>query len=216
MTYGPALPSTGKPKSDEYLYGPHAVVASSGTSSDVGTKERPKASSDAPASQVDAAVATVPEHSKPPSETAAPPPVEARQDFAGNYQGTDWVTIDLPGVSGDEQVDERARVSLLALPTKGRYSFTVLDTNSGSELCVVEGSLVGKDLVLDEGQSCFEGILGVPMDASLYEGEASLVGETLTVTLGVELTLARADGDLTGELSYRFEGKLAPVVDDGK
>lgn len=107
-------------------------------------------------------------------------------------------------------------MSLLALPTKGRYSFTVLDTNSGSELCVVEGSLVGKDLVLDEGQSCFEGILGVPMDASLYEGEASLVGETLTVTLGVELTLARADGDLTGELSYRFEGKLAPVVDDGK
>jgi hypothetical protein len=126
---------------------------------------------------------------------------------AGTYKGTDWVTITLPGFPEDEQVDDRARVVLAVLDKPERYSFAVLDTRTGDELCKILGSRNESIITFDEDQSCFAGILGVPVEASTYNGIATIDGASLTVTLGVELTVNTPNGELSGDLDYRFEGK---------
>jgi hypothetical protein len=127
--------------------------------------------------------------------------------IAGSYKGTDWVTITLPGFPDDEQIDDKARVVLAALDKPTRYSFAVLDTRSGDELCKIEGTLSESIITFDEEQTCFATILGVPMQAVTSTGIATVEGDTLTVTLGVVLTVSTPNGDLTGDLDYRFEGK---------
>lgn len=198
---------------DVYLYGPHRTVAQR-------VRNLPEAK---PAK---GSVTTVPSETgtgSPPverntkdvvvSESVASEPTVRSPAVDGTYRGTDWVTIDLPGFPESEQVDDKARVVLGTLADEHGLTFTVLDTSSGSELCSVDGTLVNQLIVFEAGQSCFEGILGLPMQAVLYEGEGHLVEGKLDVTLGIELTVSGADGELTGDLAYRFEGKFAGVED---
>ncbi len=126
---------------------------------------------------------------------------------AGTYKGTDWVTITLPGFPDDEQVDDQARVVLAVLDKPERYSFAVLDTRTGDELCKIVGTLSASVITFDEEQSCFAGILGLPMEANMATGIATIDGSSLTVTLGVELSVDTPAAELTGDLDYRFEGK---------
>lgn len=127
--------------------------------------------------------------------------------LVGTYKGTDWVTITLPGLPDDEQVDDQARVVLAALDKPDRYSFAVLDTRTGDELCKIVGTAKNSLLTFDEEQTCFDGILGIPMEASLVTGIATIDGETLSVSLSVELSVSTPNGELSGDLDYRFEGK---------
>lgn len=156
------------------------------------------------------------EHSDPePKDVAAksspdaqPPAAEA--SIVGTYRGTDWVTIDLLGFPESEQVDDKARTVLATLDDPQRFSFTVLDTNSGNELCSVNATRVNQLLVFEPGQACFTGILGIPMQAVLYEGEGRVEkGGQLDITLGIELTVQGPEGELSGDLAYHFEGKLS-------
>lgn len=125
----------------------------------------------------------------------------------GTYKGTDWVTISLPGLPEDEQVDDAARVVLTALGKPNRYSFAVLDTRTGDELCEIEGTAKNTLIAFDEDQTCFAGILGVPMEATMTTGIATISGGELSVSLSVELSVNTPNGELSGELDYRFEGK---------
>lgn len=208
-TYGPAFSKASPPKQDVYLYGVHSTVVSEAAEPDGAEREDE-------ADAVDVAVV-----SKPPAKDSSPKSskrvAETEQDagtpstvFAlGTYKGTDWVTIDLPGFPANEQVDEKARVVLAKGSNEARITFTVLDTNSGKELCAVVGTVENELIAFDTEQACFAGILGVPMQTSVYEGEGRVGEEGLEVTLGVELTLTTPDGDeIVGDLSYRFAGKL--------
>jgi hypothetical protein len=208
-TYGPALSNVGaEPSYDVYLYGTHAdAVTALPVTSD----------SNLDSAKLVAATKDAPEPEKATRKTVAEDPAQHVANKAesgtsiapGTFRGTDWVTIDLPGFPADEQVDDKARVVLAKLDGESRYSFTVLDTNSGSELCSVEGAAANELIVFEPGQSCFGGILGIPMESALYEGEGRINEGSLEVTLGIELTVLSPDGDdLTGDLSYRFEGKL--------
>lgn len=136
-----------------------------------------------------------------------PTDAKSAKSFAGTYKGTDWVTIALPGFPEDEQVDDKARVVLAVLDKPERYSFAVLDTRTGDELCKIVGTLSEAVITFDEEQACFAGILGVPMDANIATGIATIDGSSLTVNLGVELSVNTPNGELTGDLDYRFEGK---------
>ncbi len=80
-------------------------------------------------------------------------------------------------------------------------------------MCSLDGTLVNQLIVFEEGQSCFAGILGLPMQAVLYEGEGHLLDGKLDVTLGIEMTVSGADGEFSGDLAYRFEGIFADAGD---
>lgn len=215
-SYGPALGNTRSVTHDVYLYGPHeASSVAHGTAEEASPRE---VTSDDGA---DASIEVASNVSQKPvvvkvsaerggDETATP----VTKAIAGIYRGTDWVTIDLPGFPENEQVDEKARVTLRKVNDAGLHEFTVLDTNSGAELCRVEAKLTGELLGFEPGQTCFEGILGIPMETTLYEGEGRIANGTLKVTLGVEMTVSGTEAEISGDLSYRFEGKLdAPIAD---
>lgn len=150
--------------------------------------------------------------------------------IAGEYRGTDWVTISLPGLPEDEQEDDKARVIIKrvaagsvsdegdnpsassadgggAAVAGGRYSLSVIDTNSGDELCTLEGERTGSVIALPPGQTCFSGILGVPMAAKTLPGEAHIDGLTLSVEFAVELRVQTPNAALEGSLDYSFEGQ---------
>lgn len=215
-SYGPALSNSGAtPVRDLYLYGPHlGAERTAAVTTDDEFAASDASSPPVPTSEKREKPAKLREEvaSRAAAERESGGETSAAAIVAGTYRGTDWVTIDLPGFPGSEQVDDQARVVLKELGD-GEYAFTVLDTNSGNELCSVQGA-VGDGLIgFEPGQACFSGILGIPMETSLYEGEGRLAGEKLEVTLGIELTLTSAEGDeLTGDLSYRFEGKLSEAA----
>lgn len=147
--------------------------------------------------------------------------------IAGEYRGTDWVTISLPGLPEDEQEDDKARVIIKrvaasdegddtpassadgggAAVADGRYSLSVIDTNSGDELCTLDGERTGSVIALPPGQTCFSGILGVPMAAKTLPGEAHIDGLTLSVEFAVELRVQTPNAALEGSLDYSFEGQ---------
>lgn len=195
----------------EYLYGPtgDSVVAlvdteepESAGESDETTSDEAEEEDDGDDDDFEVVVSTDPDDSDEKTSSQSAP-----VSVAGTYKGTDWVTITLPGFPEDEQVDDQARVVLAVLDKPERYSFAVLDTRTGDELCKIVGSLRDSIITFDEGQSCFAGILGVPMEANMGPGMATIDGNTLTVTLGVELSVNTPNGELTGNLDYRFEGK---------
>lgn len=218
-TYGPAFSNAGSTQHDVYLYGAHAAASEAEASS---TDEESSEEESADIEVASQKAPARPSKDKPSKTVGAleqdggASDLVASQLTPGTYKGTDWVTIDLPGFPGSEQVDDKARIVLAAVSGSSRLSFTVLDTNSGNELCSVEGAVVNDLIAFDPNQSCFEGILGVPMRTSLYEGEGRMTDGGLEVTLGIELTLTSPDGDeIVGDLSYRFEGKLtAPSSSD--
>lgn len=213
-SYGPALSNSGVvPSHDLYLYGSHLAAGGATQVTSDGDSEPPASS---------ALKASTESHEKAAKSEEKPSKAAVEHDpeatdagveiTAGTYRGTDWVTIDLPGFPGSEQVDDKARV-VLEKVGDGEYAFKVLDTNSGNELCSIQGTVSDGLIGFELGQSCFGGILGVPMETTLYEGEGRMAGESLEVTLGIELSLTSPDGDdLTGDLSYRFEGKLSEAA----
>lgn len=196
-----------------YLYGAHDGSARQGSRA-VPAAPNDRGSSPDPARDVVATTEQPPAlvKGKEPSSSSEVPSIATKDSIEGTYRGTDWVTIDLLGFPESEQVDDKARTVLANLDDPQRFSFTVLDTNSGNELCSVNGTLVNQLLVFEPGQACFSGILGIPMQAVLYEGEGHVEnGGELDVTLGIELTVQGPEGELAGDLAYHFEGKL---VDD--
>lgn len=216
-SYGPALGNTRSATHDVYLYGPHEATSAAHSSGPDGSPAQ-ATSDDGDDLPVEAATVThkqvvVKSDAEPSPEQESP---QKSRSIAGIYRGTDWVTIDLPGFPENEQVDPKARVTLRKVNDAGLYDFTVLDTNSGAELCSVEATLTGELLAFEPGQSCFDGILGIPMDTTLYEGEGRVVNGTLEVTLGVEMTVSGTETEISGDLSYRFEGKLDGPLDDSK
>lgn len=208
-SYGPAFPDVGAASRDVYLYGAHDGSVQRRT------QAVPSATSGAASADAATEFADTSEHSATDvkeriaksSPDALRPPAE--ESIVGTYRGTDWVTIDLLGFPESEQVDDKARTVVTNLDDPQRFTFTVLDTNSGSELCSVNATRVNQLLVFEPGQACFTGILGIPMQAVLYEGEGRVEkGGQLDVTLGIELTVQGPEGELSGDLAYRFEGKL--------
>lgn len=195
----------------EYLYGPtgygspapsddEEVAQEDEALEDTGDEET-KESEEEDSEDFEVIVASDEESDKDEPSASSPASV------AGTYRGTDWVTILMPGFPEDEQVDDQARVVLAVLDKPERYSFAVLDTRTGDELCKIVGTLKESVITFDEDQTCFAGILGVAMEANMSTGLATIDGKSLAVTLGVELRVNTPNGELTGDLDYRFEGK---------
>ena len=166
---------------------------------------------------------------KKAKETTAQVERETEPDIAGEYRGTDWVTISLPGLPENEQEDDKARVVIKRLgdpsegdaqeafgsgnrdqaPSARLFSLSVIDTNSGDELCTIQGELKESVIEFKPGQVCFSGILGVPMQAKTRAGEAHVDGSTLSAEFTVELRVKTPDTELEGTLDYSFEGERA-------
>lgn len=132
--------------------------------------------------------------------------------IAGRYEGTDTVRIELPGVPTDVQVDDGAIIDVAAVGTTNdaevstRYTLTVVASNTGDDLCTIEGKLSGNRLDFAANQECFSTILGFPLETSLTGGSASFDGAGLKVEFGVEFTLSADAVSVEGRVGYSFEG----------
>lgn len=133
----------------------------------------------------------------------APPP----SSIAGRYLGTDTVVITFPGVPGDAQIDDQAIVDIEKREGEGKYTLVVVASNTGDPLCTIDGQWRETKLVFAEGQSCFEEILGVPLDSTLTAGSASFEGANIEVEFQLELAFDSPAGSLEGSVDYSFEGK---------
>jgi hypothetical protein len=140
------------------------------------------------------------------TEAAAEPAAEPfAQTFAGDYSGKDTVVIELSGFPPQPQEDEHAK---LRVTVDGLVvSVTVVDSNSGDDLCTINGEPKGAAIQFKPGQSCFEEMLGIPMTAELEGGEATLADEQLRVRFVVKLELADGGESRSGKLTYLFEGE---------
>lgn len=170
---------------------------------------------------------------KPKPEVAAKPDPEAKESaapsadgdlgvtppitgIAGRYEGTDTVRIELPGVPADVQVDDAAIIDIAVVGTPKdaevptRYSLTVVASNTGDDLCTIEGKLSGNRLDFAADQECFTTIMGFPLEARLTGGSASFEGTGLKVEFGVAFELSDEEVSLEGRVGYVFEGQKRP------
>ena len=105
------------------------------------------------------------------------------------------------------QDDDAAKVRVeLQDADKQRYAVSVLDSNTGNPLCTVEGELEEQRIEFAPDQTCFAGILGAPVNATLLSGVASFEGEALKLELEVSLEPSAPGATLDGALLYSFEG----------
>lgn len=131
-------------------------------------------------------------------------PEEFAKPFAGKFVGDDRVTIRFDGLP--EQVQEDDQATMRVEVEGSRVSMSVVDSNSGNDLCTVVGEPRDEQILFKAGQSCFAEMLGGPMNAELVGGTAHLADSTLTVELDVKIELRGPDDSLSGVLHYRFEG----------
>lgn len=136
---------------------------------------------------------------------SSPPPA-----IAGRYLGTDTVVIEFPGIPAEPQVDDKAIVDIKQREGEHAYTLVVVASNTGEPLCSIDGQWRESELQFDAGQSCFEAILGIPLDANLLGGSAEFDGNRIEVEFQLELSLVTPGGTLEGNVDYSFEGTKEP------
>jgi hypothetical protein len=192
---------------EQYFYGPAVTLANR-----EGASAQPSAPSKPPKHVASASVS----HEKKAIVRAAVSDdtdggvPEPKAIAAGEYRGTDHVTIRIPGVPRSTEVDDKAR-SRVVTNEDGTYAVSVLDSNTGDDLCTLEGKRAANDkpevshIEFDAGQSCFEDVLGFDAVTALEHGSADISGENLTIRFLLKLTAEEAG--VEGALDYSFEGK---------
>ncbi len=137
-------------------------------------------------------------------------PEDYAASFGGEFQGKDVVSIRFDGFPEQVQEDENAKMRVTVNGLE--VSVTVVDSNSGGDLCTVKGQPEKKQtkqpkVVFPAGQQCFANMLGGPMAAELTGGWARVQDDTLRVEFDVKLEVSGADDTLNGSLGYVFEGQ---------
>lgn len=129
----------------------------------------------------------------------------ALADLPGEYVGTDTVTIRIDGVP--ERVEEDPNAKLIVDAAGDGFTFRIVDSQNGGDLCSVGGKAVGQQIEFEAGQECLQEILGLPMKATLTSGSATLNDGTLLVEYEIELEIDTPAGATDGEIDYRFKGE---------
>jgi hypothetical protein len=135
-------------------------------------------------------------------------PAASFEDLPGQYAGNDRLAIDIDGAPERVETDDAAK---LTVEKSGdgkpdEYVFSIVDSQSGNDLCSVTGVAKKQAIEFEPGQSCLDTILGLPMEAKLASGSAKLDGKDLVVDYAIDLEIDSPRGTLDGKINYHFAG----------
>jgi hypothetical protein len=126
--------------------------------------------------------------------------------FVGLFAGKDIATFRISGLPERQELDDKAKIRIESdSPTALRIA--LVNSENGSDLCELSAEVQGHSAVLDAGQPCFSSEGEGAIQAELSGGKLVLQGDRLSMDAEGTLSVALAEDQLEGQLSYSFKGK---------
>lgn len=126
--------------------------------------------------------------------------------FTGLFAGKDVAIFRISGLPERQELDDKAKIRIESdSPTQLRI--VLINSENGSDLCELSAEVQGNSAQLDGGQPCFGAEGEGAIQAELTSGTVTLAGDRLSMTAEGTLSVALAEQELDGNLSYSFKGK---------
>jgi hypothetical protein len=161
----------------------------------------------APAGETALAEGATPKDESSESSAAEPKSgAKAAPAFAGLFAGKDVAIYRIAGMAERQELDDKAQIRIESdSPTQLRI--VLINSENGSDLCDLSAEVQGNSAVLDGGQPCFGSEGEGAIHAELTSGTVVLSGDRLSMNAEGTLSVALAEEELDGDLSYSFKGK---------
>ena len=168
--------------------------------------EPPAAAPVAGSQPSEASAASEPDEPEEPASAPGKLAAAAGPDFAGLFAGKDVAIFRIAGMPERQELDDKARIRIESeSPTQLRV--VLINSENGSDLCELTAEIQGNSAQLDSGQPCFTAEGEGAINAELTSGTVVLNGDRLSMEAEGKLSVALAEEELDGNLSYSFKGK---------
>jgi len=154
----------------------------------------------------DTPASSEPEEPDEPANADAKHAAAGAPDFAGLFAGKDVAIFRISGMPERQELDDKARIRIESeSPTQLRI--VLINSENGSDLCQLSAEIQGNSAQLAGGQPCFTAEGEGAINAELTSGTVMLSGDRLSMEAEGTLSVALAEEELDGSLSYSFKGK---------
>ncbi|MEO8184891.1 MAG: hypothetical protein ABI895_39285 [Deltaproteobacteria bacterium] len=200
--------------------GPLALAEQSALAEQVSAEKKADSAARKPAAVEEApAVAAAPSEPKKddgdttdgdkPSDSAGAEPRASGKGtpaFAGLFAGKDVAIYRIAGIPERQELDDKAKIRIESdSPTQLRIA--LINSADGSDMCKLSAEIQGNSALLAGGQPCFSSEGEGAIHAELTSGTLTLNGDRLSMNAEGTLSVALAEDELEGDLSYSFKGK---------
>jgi hypothetical protein len=166
----------------------------------------PPSSPSAARTQPGESAVSEPEEPDEPASAEGGPAAAGAPDFTGVFAGKDVAIFRIAGMPERQELDDKARIRVESeSPTQLRV--VLINSENGSDLCELTAEIQGNSAQLDSGQPCFTAEGEGALNAELNSGTVRLSGDRLSMEAEGTLSVALAEEELDGSLSYSFKGK---------
>jgi hypothetical protein len=131
---------------------------------------------------------------------------KAAPAFAGLFAGKDVAIFRISGMPERQELDDKARIRIES-ESATQLRVVLINSENGSDLCELSAEIQGNAAAIDGGQPCFSSEGEGAIHAELTSGTVVLNGDRLSMNAEGTLSVALADEELDGDLSYSFKGK---------
>jgi hypothetical protein len=145
--------------------------------------------------------ATTEKSSSEPKSGSKPGPA-----FAGLFAGKDVANFRIAGMPERQELDDKAQIRIES-ESATQLRIVLINSENGSDLCELSAEIQGNSALLDAGQPCFTSEGEGAIHAELTSGKVVLSGDKLSMDAEGTLSVALAEEELDGDLSYSFKGK---------
>jgi hypothetical protein len=145
--------------------------------------------------------ATTEKSSSEPKSGGKPGPA-----FAGLFAGKDVAIFRIAGMPERQELDDKAQIRIES-ESATQLRIVLINSENGSDLCELSAEIQGNSALLDAGQPCFTSEGEGAIHAELTSGKVVLSGDKLSMDAEGTLSVALAEEELDGDLSYSFKGK---------
>lgn len=154
----------------------------------------------------DTPASSEPEEPDGPASADAKHAAAGAPAFAGLFAGKDVAIFRISGMPERQELDDKARIRIESeSPTQLRV--VLINSENGSDLCELTAEIQGNSAQLDSGQPCFTAEGEGAINAELTSGKVVLSGDRLSMEAEGTLSVALAEEELDGSLSYSFKGR---------
>lgn len=126
--------------------------------------------------------------------------------FVGLFAGKDVAIFRISGLPERQELDDKAKIRIES-DSATALRVALINSENGSDLCELSAEIQGHAAVLDAGQPCFSSEGEGAIVAELSSGKLVLQGDRLSMDAEGTLSVALAEDQLDGKLSYSFKGK---------
>lgn len=131
---------------------------------------------------------------------------KAAPAFSGVFAGKDVAVFRISGMPERRELDDKARIRIES-ESATQLRVVLINSENGSDLCELSAEIRGNSAALDGGQPCFTSEGEGAIHAELTSGTLVLSGDRLSMEAQGTLSVALAEEELDGDLSYSFKGK---------